>query len=142
MDKLSPTDVSMRFHVEEAEKWRKLCRRIPSLQFPSHWHVQIIPPFSGAICRFQVASERFNEVNECAPDDKISIYLDIYERLGYGGGPYWEVYPYPYDNGDGTVSYDTFRCGMEETDKLLKAISIALGEEQESDNLPDDDYEF
>lgn len=78
---------------------------IPWISFPSDWKVQIIPPFCGAIARFRVE----------LPDGRTkSIYLDYFDRLGSFGQPYWECYPC-----DG----DTFRCAMDETDELLKAIA-------------------
>ena len=65
---------------ELAIEWRD---KIPTLNFPSEWNVQIIPPFGGAIVRFVVKSN----------DKEISVYLDGYDILGYRGQPYWEAYP-------------------------------------------------
>lgn len=99
--------ISLRFEMEENEKWRELSDKIPFLNFPSSWRIKIIPPFGGAICRFIV---------ECG-NNSTSIYLDFYDRLGYFGSPYWEVYPY---------EGDTFRCDINDTESLIGAVDRSL----------------
>lgn len=70
--------------VFEARKWTK---ELPYLQFPAHWQVKITPPFLGANIRFLVK-------RETTPDkERVSIYFDGYNNLGYFGQPYWEIYP-------------------------------------------------
>ncbi|NMC60979.1 MAG: hypothetical protein GYA51_16600 [Candidatus Methanofastidiosa archaeon] len=96
--------------VENIQEYTKWANKIPAIKFPADWKVQIIPPFGGAIVRFTV--ERDDSKN------KISVYLDCYDRLGYVGHPYWELYPY---------KGDTYRCGMEDIDELLDIIEYALG---------------
>ena len=83
-----------RYNVEKREEWRRWCEEIPELQFPSSWNVKIIPPFGGAMVRFII-------------NEKISVYLDCYDSLGFMGEPYWEIYPY---------CDDTWRCPMNNTD--------------------------
>lgn len=96
-----------RLEVEKDEEWTKWMNEIPALKFKDDWEVRIVPPFGGAMVRFWIDKG----------ENHVSVYLDCHERLGCGGGPYWELYPY---------EGDTFRCGMEETDKLLDAISEVL----------------
>jgi len=86
---------------------RKWVDEIPFIKFSSEWEIQIIPPFTGATVRFRVKKG----------DAQVSIYLDCYDKLGYFGSPYWEVYPH---------EGDTFRCGINETDELLQAIQESL----------------
>jgi hypothetical protein len=91
----------------DARGW---CDKIPFIPFKPGWLVKIIPPFAGAVARFLVSTNG---------REYTSVYLDCYSQLGGWDIPYWEVYPY-----DG----DTFRCEMNETDKLIEAIEISLNE--------------
>ena len=97
----------MRWKIEKAEEWRDWVRKIPSINFPSDWSVRIIPAFAGAMIRFLVTKG----------DKEVSVYLDVFARLGAWDEPYWEIYPY--DN-------DTFRCRMEDVDTLLSKIGEVL----------------
>lgn len=99
-----------RCEIEDVEKWRKLVDKVPWLKFPEDCEVRIIPPFGGAIVRFLVKRG----------DKRISVYLDVYENLGYyGRKPYWEMYP-------GINGTDVDRFDMNDTDGLMKAISQVL----------------
>lgn len=91
--------------VMETRKWMDL---IPYISFPSEWKVKIIPPFGGLVVRFLIQLPKMEK------NDRVSIYLDCYDKAGSMGAPYWEVYPYRGDCG---------RCWMNETDKLLEMIS-------------------
>jgi hypothetical protein len=91
----------------DAREW---CSKIPFIPFKQGWLVKVIPPFGGAVARFMVSQDEKNYV---------SIYLDCYSQLGSWDAPYWEVYPY-----DG----DTFRCSINEINKLVDAIEISLAE--------------
>lgn len=93
----------------ESAKWTE---EIPFLDFPKEWKIKITPPRGGAVVRFQVRIKGAN----------VSVYLDCYEILGYGGGPYWEVYPY-----DG----DVYRCGIQDTEKLITAITRSIQEQNQ-----------
>jgi hypothetical protein len=68
------------------------------------------PPFSGAIVRFRVSLDGLY-------DNETSVYLDAWNRIGYMGEPYWEVYPYQGDVG---------RCAMNDTAKLLEMIDESI----------------
>jgi len=101
-------DVHMqRYDVESKENWREWVERIPNISFPADWRVKIIPPFGGALVRFLVIKG----------EKRISVYLDVFERLGFYGGPYWEIYPY------GT---DVYRVSMENTEELIQKITEEL----------------
>lgn len=76
-----------RLDVENNERWKEWIDHIPYIKFPADWKVQIVPPFRGALIRFRVKH---------SSDYVISVFLDVYDRLGYEDGPYWEVYPYQY----------------------------------------------
>jgi hypothetical protein len=109
MDRMVQRKISMEYdRAFEADKWFK---EIPYLNFPSNWNIRMVPPSTGAVVRFHVSK---------GGDTWISVYLDCYDILGFMGEPYWEIYPY---NGD------TFRCPMNETDKLLEAIEYAVNEQ-------------
>lgn len=79
--------------------------KIPFIQFPAEWRVQMIPPFAGAVVRFVVQKE--NNI-------KVSVYLDCYEALGLFGEPHWEIYPGP--------SGENERFAMNDVDEMIEAI--------------------
>lgn len=95
--------------MESQQQWREWSDLIPYIKWPSSWLVKAVPPFAGAMIRYHAT----------LPDKIgcISVYLDCYDNLGCFGAPYWEVYP---------VDGETYRCGMEDTDSLLKAIKRGL----------------
>lgn len=97
------------FKYDEIMESRKWIKEIPFISFPSEWLVQIIPPFNGAVVRFRIQSG----------SAEISVYLDCYDRLGYYGSPYWEVYPH---------KEEVFRCEMKDVTSLLKAIQESINE--------------
>ena len=94
-----------RYRIEEDQDWRGEINRVPFIQFPADWAIQMIPPFSDAVVRFRVKLPSGQEK---------SIYLDSRDSIGFMGYPYWEVYPYKGDCG---------RCAMEEIDELLALIA-------------------
>lgn len=98
--------------ADEIQEYKKWAKKIPPLNFPEDWNVQIIPPFGGAVVRFVVTRDD-------TPGKSISVYLDCYSRLGAMDRPYWEIYPNHQD--------DTNRYFMEETDELIYGIDRALG---------------
>ena len=91
---------------------REWVNKIPFINFPSDWQIQIIPPFSGATSRFRI--------KKIDNEKTVSVYLDCYDHLGCFGEPYWEIYPY---------QDDTFRCAMNDTDALINDIEESLNEE-------------
>jgi hypothetical protein len=98
---------AQRYDVEESERWHDWIAKIPAIQFDAGWLVRVIPPFTGAMVRFQVKSG----------DKTASVYLDVYERLGSFGAPYWEVYP---------IDGDVERCAMDDVAELLTLIRKAV----------------
>lgn len=98
-----------RFEIEQEESWREWCDQIPYLNFPEEWKIKIIPPFSGALIRFVVKYK----------EKTVSVYLDVYQALGIAEN-YWEIYPY---------KDDTYRCGIDETNKLISKINEELNRE-------------
>src|ERR1700679_2028173 len=100
------------YKIEKDFEWRsKWMHEIPFINFPSHWLVQVIPPFAAAVVRFQV--RRKDMVGEV-----ISVYLDCYDMLGAMGKPYWEIYP--------SAGEDTERYPMEDIKGFLDGIERAL----------------
>lgn len=97
--------------MEREFEWRKWCKEIPYIEWPAGWKVKAIPPTVGAVIRYNILIPNHEE--------RISVYLDCYEMLGYYGKPYWEIYPY---------KGDTYRCDMENTEELVKAIGEAFDE--------------
>lgn len=94
---------SLSARMGQAYGWKNWCKRIPFLKFPPDWAVRIVPPFAGAIVRFEV--EKAGKY--------ISVYLDGFNMLGMWNGPYWEAYP---------INSDTYRVDMKDTEKLIDAI--------------------
>ena len=106
---MKDSQVEITYKYEQAMEMDKWNNEIPFIQFPSNWQVKIIAPFAGAVVRFRV--------KKVDSDKEISVYLDCYDRLGYVGEPYWEIYPY---------QDDVFRCLMNEIPELIAAITEAL----------------
>ena len=77
----------------------------PTLSFPPHWNVQLMPSFGGALTRFLV-------------DEHVSVYFDIDNSLGHMRGPYWEIYPTEYD--------ETERFMVGEEEQMIAAINRIL----------------
>ena len=107
------------FEVEKVFEWDKWRKEIPYLEFPQDWLVRAIPPFHVGIIRYNIKHKEI-------PDSHVSIYLDCYDRAGFVGQPYWEIYPH---------EGDCFRCLMAETDKLIEAINQSF-EEQKKQHDP------
>ena len=71
---------------EEKEDWRGLCKLIPPISLPEGYFIKIMMPFGGVAARALVGSKK-------NPSRLVSIYFDPFDRLGYCGRPYWEIYP-------------------------------------------------
>lgn len=103
--------------VQEAYEWKKWAQEIPYIHWPSDWQVKAVPPFSTGIIRYWIRTHKM------LSNAIVSVYLDCYDRAGYVGEPYWEVYP---------VGGDCHRCLMADTAKLLKLISLSIVEQEHS----------
>ena len=115
MDRFDKLD--MQIETAKAFEWKKWDREIPYISFPDRFEVKIIPPFGGAMVRFTIRDKEYK-------DTHVSVYLDCYEILGiYGGDPYWEIYP--------DVDGDVYRCGINETEELIKRIEISISKQIE-----------
>ena len=97
-----------RHKVEYNEKWNEWIPKIPALKFKSKWRVKVIPPFHGALVRFYVEYK----------GAWVSVYLDVYDNLGYYCGPYWEIYP--------MVHNDIERVDMEDAEGLIDNIKKSI----------------
>lgn len=97
-------------YLRTQHEWDKWAKEVPYIAWPAHWLVTAVPPFAGAIIRYRIKLRRMK--------DFISVYLDCYDKLGFYGSPYWEIYPD--ENGD------CHRCGINEVDELLEEIEKAL----------------
>lgn len=103
-----------RYEVENTEKWREWCKKMPKLHFKPEWDVTIIPPFGLALTRFCVD---YNGKH-------VSVYFDAYSNLGFMYDendepiPYFEIYP----NKEGDIS----RYLLNETDEMMKDIEEIL----------------
>lgn len=94
-----------RYEIENYQDWRGEITKIPFIQFPADWLIQMIPPFSDAVVRFRVRLPSGKEK---------SIYLDSRNSIGYMPYTYWEVYP---------VHGDVGRCEMNDIQELLSLIA-------------------
>ena len=95
-----------RYKIESEQDWREWAGKIPYIKCLDGWEFQPIPPFAGAMARFQVRKG----------ENKISVYLDVDDSLGCWGSPYWEICP-------GPCLGDIWRCDMDKTFALQDAIA-------------------
>lgn len=114
-DPLSSKERMFLHEVEEKLEYRNWMAKIPWIEFDPGWQVMVIPPFAGAMVRFLVK-------NPGAENRHVSVYLDCYEKLGYYGGPHWEVYP----DSEGNNA----RFMMNDTKGLLDAIRESLDKKE------------
>lgn len=106
---------NLRFHFPRYESearenwpgWRAAIEAGPPLRFDPAWEVRVIPPSVGAMARFLV---RLGE-------RQVSVYLDVFNRLGSMDQPYWEAYP---------IGDDAARFPMGDTKGLMSAIRREL----------------
>jgi len=106
--------IMLKTKMAEEYEWMKWVEELPYLNFKDDWKIKVIPPFGGAIARFQIKHK----------DDKdawVSVYLDCYGELGAMKHPYWEVYPYQYEDYE-----DVFRVDLGNEDELVKRIDESL----------------
>ena len=106
-----------RSEVEQGEKWREWCDKIPNLKFDKDWEVRIIPPFAGALARFIVFKG----------NKRVSVYFDGFSKLRFVINennepiPYYETYPSP-------DSDDVKRYYINETEEMLNDIRKVLND--------------
>ena len=108
--------------LEDAQVWKEWIPKTPFLKFPLGWEIRIIPPFRGAIIRFNVRE------NDTLPHEHVSIYLDVSNALGRyfdkdgNEAPYWEVYPI--ENKDNSIIAE--RCEISDVKTLISLIKESL----------------
>lgn len=102
--------------VEVQEGWKGWLDKIPYHKFDSEWEVRATPPFSGALTRFEVRKG----------DRRVSVYLDVFNNLGYFWGedgkpvPYYECYDFVDEDGPA-------RFAMDDGDNMMAYIRERLG---------------
>lgn len=103
----------LRSRLETEERWSHWRRAIPAIEFRQGWRVRVVPPFGGAIARFEVIEG----------DLMVSVFLDCYDRLGWFGtgtqSPYWQVHPYK------GASVD---IAMDDSDGLVERIAESFAQ--------------
>lgn len=107
------SEYTQRTILERDEKWAEIINLMPKLKFKNEWDVTIIPPFNGVVARFLVYYGK----------GSVSVYCDWYEKLGFFGGPHWEIYP--------DTDEENWRCALNETTKLMAAIEASLNKQNE-----------
>lgn len=107
------TKNSLLAEVEQEFEWKKWATNIPWIKFDRNWKVKVIPPLLTGIVRYIIGHKKNHNAT-------VSVYLDCYDLAGFFNEPYWEVYPY---------QQDLFRCKMNDTGKLLKAIRKSMNEQ-------------
>ena len=94
----------------ESYKW---ALKIPFIRFPMHWQVRILPPFIGAVVRFEVKYK----------DILVRAALDCYGLLEYSELPqYWSIT---------SMHSDIQTCAMEDTEELIKLIEQTLDKHED-----------
>ena len=106
--------LTKRWDIEYDEEWREISNEAPWLTFKSDWKVKVIPPWAGAMARFVVEKN----------GKSVSVYYDVYDRLGFYGEPYFEAYP---------IYGDTQRYGRDEVDTMMKDIDEELNRKDDVD---------
>ena len=90
--------------------YRAWVDKVPPIRFPRTWDICILPPFAGALCRFQV-------------NGHVSVFLDGDNSLGHwldedrNPAAYWEIYP---------LDGDIMRYDLNDTRGLLAGIKKSL----------------
>lgn len=102
--------LSKRLKAESEENWREWSNKMEFIDFKDEWKIRIVPPFTGAMVRFQITTEDI--------DGSVSVYLDCHSNLGVTKNPYWEVYNY--EEPPERILYE------EGTEKLLELIEDKL----------------
>ena len=103
--------IMLKTKMAEEYKWMKW---VEDLNFKEDWKIKVIPPFGGAVVRFQIKHKEDE-------DAWVSVYLDCYRELGAVDEPYWEVYPYQYEDYE-----DVYRVILGNEDELLEKIEESL----------------
>ncbi len=94
------------WEIDRDDKWLEWECKIPELNFDSSWNVRIIPPFAGALIRFKVFKG----------DKYCSVFLDVFNNLGWQKKAYWGVLSYTDDE------YEIAMDNVEELMKVIKSI--------------------
>ena len=101
-----------RAYAKEMESY-KWALKIPFIRFPMHWQVRILPPFIGAVVRFEVKYK----------DILVRAALDCYGLLEYSELPqYWSIT---------SMHSDIQTCAMEDTEELIKLIEQTLDKHED-----------
>lgn len=99
--------------ITKTMEWSKWTKEIPLIPMKEGWLMRPIPPFNGAISRFNIETK---EGGWC------SVYFDAYDKLGIFGSPYWEIYE---------VDGDIDRFEMNDIKGLVASITKALKQREE-----------
>lgn len=108
---MSKHKVSVEYAREmESYKW---ALKIPFIRFPMHWEVRVLPPFIGAIVRFEIRYK--NAI--------VRVALDGYGMLEYSEMPqYWSIT---------SMHTDVQTCDMNDTESLIKLIEQILDKHED-----------
>ena len=71
-----------RYNVESNEKWANWYVSMPDIAIPHNCFIKPLPPMFGVMTRFEVKNSH---------NKKITISLDIYDRVLQMGSPYWLI---------------------------------------------------
>jgi len=107
-------DQLSRHKIEKEEKWDEYNTAMPFIPVLEDWEIRILPPFGGALMRFQLQKGKRH----------FSIYFDATGALGIMTSPYWEVYPMILKEVDenGNPIEDTMRYYQNEFREMIKDI--------------------
>lgn len=102
---------TLRMVLDEIDGTLDIMKAIPTLNFKEDWNVQVLPNFSGSFANFRV-------------NGHVSVYLDMYNRLGYQNGPYWEVMD--------MRGMEVYRFAINDTERMLGWIDSLLQNKKQS----------
>lgn len=95
----SSYDAVKRSKLEHEEGWNYHSKEIPSFELRPGYRIKILPPYGGALIRFNIFHDH----------TRFSVYFDANDALGSVREPYWEVYHNAWSSGDDTKRFYTYQ---------------------------------
>lgn len=92
-------------------KEEEISYELPFLPVKENWLIKPIANFAGSVSRLLITNKEQTRT--------VSVYADVYDKLGYVGKPYYEVYLF-------NEGHEPERFLINEVDKMIKSIDKIL----------------